>query len=174
MFKRIFTATAAILAMGTVLGASSPAEAKRIEDIAYAGGDKIIHYKDANRVAQGKTRICLSNRTGQEKMMKWIRVLPQGRVNHIITRHARGLSAAEVAAAVGEMEALKTHPRDEAVNRFLIRRTERIYEELPLLKRDELGDLVHGFEEALEVGEPDPTGSKSDVTGFRGQRPVHR
>lgn len=76
------------------------------------------------------------------------------KVNHIITRHARGLSDAEVAEAVREMEALKTHPREEAANRFLIRRTERLYEELPLFARDELSLLIHGFEEALELGDP--------------------
>lgn len=82
-------------------------------------------------------------------------VATKKKVSHIIKRHARGLSEAQIAAAVREMEALKTHPREETANRFIMRRAERVYEELPLFQRDELSMLLHGFEEALELGEKD-------------------
>lgn len=73
----------------------------------------------------------------------------------VITRHARGLSPKQIASAVAAMQAIKTHPREETVNRFLLRRAERIYGELSLEARMILGQLLDGFEEALELGEPE-------------------
>jgi len=73
------------------------------------------------------------------------------KVTHVITRHARGLSEAQVARAVAELQALKTHPREETVNRFLIRRAERVYQELSLPLRRILEQLLTGFEQALEL-----------------------
>jgi molecular chaperone HscC len=70
-------------------------------------------------------------------------------VSHVVTRHARGLSAKQIAEAVRQMEKLKTHPREEAVNRLLLRRAERLYQELPLDGRVVLGQLLDGFEDAL-------------------------
>jgi len=77
------------------------------------------------------------------------------KVTHVIARHARGMSEAQIALAVAQMQALKTHPREETVNRFLMRRAERIYQELPLLERRFLEQLISGFEEALELREPE-------------------
>jgi molecular chaperone HscC len=77
----------------------------------------------------------------------------RARVTHVVTRHARGLSKDQVARAVKEMEKLKTHPREETANRFLIRRAERLYQELPLEGREALGLLLDGFEAALESQE---------------------
>lgn len=71
------------------------------------------------------------------------------KISHVITRHARGMNADQVARAVRDMEKLKTHPREESVNRLLLRRAERVYRELPLALRDELGRLLDGFEAAL-------------------------
>ncbi len=70
-------------------------------------------------------------------------------VSHVVTRHARGLSAKQIAEAVRQMEKLKTHPREEAVNRLMLRRAERLYQELPLEGRVILGQLLDGFEDAL-------------------------
>ncbi|MDB5347790.1 MAG: molecular chaperone HscC [Schlesneria sp.] len=81
-------------------------------------------------------------------------VATKKRITHVITRHAKGLSASEVTQAVAEMAALKTHPRDEAVNRFLIRRAERLYQELPLTERRILDNMIVGLEEALELRDP--------------------
>jgi molecular chaperone HscC len=73
----------------------------------------------------------------------------------IITKHVRGLSEDQIAQAVAQMEALKTHPREETVHRFLIKRAERVYRELPLIERELLAELVDGFESALEMQEPE-------------------
>jgi molecular chaperone HscC len=72
-------------------------------------------------------------------------------VSHVVTRHARGLSAKQIAEAVSQMEKLKTHPREEAVNRLLLRRAERLYQELSLEGRVVLGQLLDGFEAALAM-----------------------
>jgi molecular chaperone HscC len=77
------------------------------------------------------------------------------KVTRVITQHARGLSPAQIAQAVRDMEKLKTHPREEAANRFLVRRAERVYQELPLAERETLEDLLMGFEQALEMQEPE-------------------
>jgi molecular chaperone HscC len=93
-------------------------------------------------------------------------VATQKKVTHVITRHARGLSTAEVNRAVAEMAALKTHPRDESVNRFLVRRAERLYQELPLAERRFLDSLLTGLEEALELR--DPSAIESNRTALEG------
>ena len=77
------------------------------------------------------------------------------KVSHLITRYARGLSERQIQEAVESMQALKTHPREDTVNRFLMRRAERVYQELPLLERQMLSDMLDGFEEALNAGETD-------------------
>ena len=72
-------------------------------------------------------------------------------VSHVVTRHARGLSAKQIAEAVRQMEKFKTHPREEAVNRLLLRRAERLYQELSLDGRVVLGQLLDGFESSLSM-----------------------
>ncbi len=67
----------------------------------------------------------------------------------VITTHARHLSDSDLKAAVANMASLKIHPRDEAVNQFVLRRAERLYKELPLDLRDRLDGLLSGFEGAL-------------------------
>jgi molecular chaperone HscC len=81
----------------------------------------------------------------------------QKRTSIVITKHVRGLSEDQVAQAVAEMQELKTHPREETVNRFLLKRAERVYRELPLMERERLSDLMDGFEAALEMHEPEET-----------------
>ncbi len=76
-------------------------------------------------------------------------------VSHVVTRHAHGLSAGQIAEAVKQMEKLKTHPREEAVNRLLLRRAERLYQELSLEGRVILGQLLDGFEAALAMQNAD-------------------
>jgi len=73
------------------------------------------------------------------------------RVTHVVTRYARGLNQEQVRRAVQEMEKLKTHPREETANRFQLRRAERIYQELSLEARQVLGQLLDGFEAALNM-----------------------
>jgi molecular chaperone HscC len=78
-------------------------------------------------------------------------VATRKKVSHVITRHTRGLSPQQVQRALKDMEKLKTHPREEAVNRFLIKRAERAYQELSREGRELLGQLVDGFEAALNL-----------------------
>ncbi len=97
-------------------------------------------------------------------------VASKQRITHIIAKHARGLSQADIARAVREMAALKVHPRDDAVNRYTIRRAERLYQELPLAERRLLDSLLSGFEEALELREPAAIESNREVLeGFLNQ-----
>ena len=53
------------------------------------------------------------------------------------------------------MEALKTRPREEAANRYLLRRAERLFGEIGADQRTILGELLDGFEAALEIGDPE-------------------
>jgi molecular chaperone HscC len=78
-------------------------------------------------------------------------VATKKKVNHVVTRHAHGLTQEQVQRALKEMEKLKTHPREEAVNRFLIKRAERAYQELSHEGREMLGQLLDGFEGALNL-----------------------
>jgi molecular chaperone HscC len=77
------------------------------------------------------------------------------KVTHVITRHARGLSADQIAQAIKQMQSLKMQPREESVHRALIKRAERVYEELPLGAQQYLGQLLDGLEQALELQEKD-------------------
>ncbi len=82
----------------------------------------------------------------------------QKKVSHLITKHARGLSKDQIARAVEEMQSIKRSPREETANRYLLRRAERIYQELPLEEQNELGQLLDGFEAALEIGDKEVIG----------------
>jgi len=81
-------------------------------------------------------------------------VSTQKKCSLIITRHSKGLSEDEIERAVTTMSKFKTHPREHSKNRFLIKRAERIYRELPIHDRDSLSELLDGFEEALDHQEP--------------------
>jgi molecular chaperone HscC len=80
-------------------------------------------------------------------------VATRQKFTHVVTKHARGLTPEQIQRAVQEMARLKTHPREETNNRFLLKRAERVYQELPLEGRSRLGMLMDGFEEALEAGD---------------------
>jgi len=79
----------------------------------------------------------------------------QQKVTHVVTRHARGLTAEQIGQAVKDMTKLKTHPRSEAANRFLLRRAERLYMELPVEEREVLSHLLDGFEGSLDLQQPE-------------------
>jgi molecular chaperone HscC len=83
-------------------------------------------------------------------------VATKRKVSTVITRHARGgLTAQQIRDAVRDMAALKTHPREDAVNRYLLRRAERLYQELGTDERDRLSHLLDGFEAALGMQNAD-------------------
>ena len=67
----------------------------------------------------------------------------------VIAKPAKGLSERDIASVVEKLQQLKTHPREEAKNRFLLKRAERVYRELPLFAREVLSELLDGFEGAL-------------------------
>jgi molecular chaperone HscC len=77
------------------------------------------------------------------------------RTTHVVTRYARGLSAGQIAEAVRAMAKLKAHPREETVNRTLLRRAERAIKELQQFQREMLNHLLDGFEEALALRDPE-------------------
>ncbi|MBN9523616.1 Hsp70 family protein [bacterium] len=81
-------------------------------------------------------------------------VATKQKVTHVITKHAQGLNEQQVRAAVRAMETLKSHPREDAENRFLLARAERVFKELPADLRRLLSELLDGFEAALESQEP--------------------
>lgn len=70
--------------------------------------------------------------------------------NLVITRHAKNLSKKELKKALQEMQALKIHPREDSRNRFVLKRAERVYQELPTMLRDELSNAIDLFENALD------------------------
>ncbi|CAN5546818.1 hypothetical protein BH11PLA2_BH11PLA2_25440 [soil metagenome] len=76
-------------------------------------------------------------------------------VSHVITKHAKGLSEANIRKAVRDMEQLKTHPRDEAANHYALTRAERVFKELPAELRHVLNTLIDGFEAGLESRDPE-------------------
>jgi molecular chaperone HscC len=78
--------------------------------------------------------------------------------SHVITRFAKGLKPEQVQTALEAMKKLKVHPREDSVNSFLLRRAERLYQELPRTERDFLGQLLDSFEEALESRDPEEIG----------------
>ena len=82
-------------------------------------------------------------------------VATKRKITHVIARHAKGLSEEQIRRAVRDMEKLKTHPREESVNRFLFARAERVFKELPADLRRSLSDLLDGFESSLESREPE-------------------
>ena len=71
--------------------------------------------------------------------------------SHVVTRHAGDLTDEQIAAAVKRMEELKVHPREDAENRTLLRRSERLFAELPMEERQQLDSILSGFEDALEL-----------------------
>ena len=77
------------------------------------------------------------------------------KVAHVVEKHARGLSAAEIRRAVGAMQGLKVDPRDKAENRVLLQRAERLFGEVPAEARRMLDDLLDGFEQALVGADPE-------------------
>ena len=76
-------------------------------------------------------------------------------VTHIVTKHARSMTQAQIAEAVAKMADLKRQPREEAVNRYLLKRAERIYRELSIDERYLLDEMISGFEQILETGTPE-------------------
>ena len=76
------------------------------------------------------------------------------RASCVITRHAQNLTDAQLKEAVTKLQELKADPREDQGNRHLIKRAERIYQELSGDPRRLLETLLGGFEEALAMQDP--------------------
>jgi molecular chaperone HscC len=82
-------------------------------------------------------------------------VVTRQKVTHVVSRHAKGMSAAQISQAVRNMAKLKEEPREERGNRLLLRRAERLFQELPAVLRENLSLLLDGFEGALSMRDAD-------------------
>jgi len=91
-------------------------------------------------------------------------VATKKKANLVITNYVKGMSHAEIQKAVAQMEGLKKHPRDETVNRFLLRRSERLYRELSIDARTILGEMLDAFEYLLNK-----QSSEEELAGMREQ-----
>jgi molecular chaperone HscC len=76
------------------------------------------------------------------------------RASCVITRHAQNLTDVQLKEAVAKLQELKADPREDQGNRHLIKRAERIYQELSGDPRRLLETLLGGFEEALAMQDP--------------------
>ena len=81
-------------------------------------------------------------------------VQTKSKVNMVLAKHASHLDAHEIERAVAAMQKLKIHPRETTANRFLLKRAERVFQELPSMLRDQLGHLLDYFEHAMDSQEP--------------------
>ena len=72
----------------------------------------------------------------------------------VITKHAGHLSKKELQSALTAIERLKIHPREKNANRFMIKRAERLFQELPTMLRDQLDMYLDVFESALDSQDP--------------------
>lgn len=81
----------------------------------------------------------------------------------VITKNTSQISQKELARALAAMEKLKIHPRETGANRFVLKRAQRLYQELPSFLRDQLGMYLDVFEMALDSQNP------AEIESVRGQ-----
>ena len=93
---------------------------------------------DLNGLLEVETTV---NKTGEKK-------------NLVISNNVTNLSKEEVAKALAAMESLKVHPRSKTKNHFILKRSERLFQELPVVLRNELSMHMDLFEAALETQDP--------------------
>lgn len=72
----------------------------------------------------------------------------------VITRHAQNLTPEELRKAIERLQELKADPREDQVNRHLLKWADRVYRELTGDTRRYLEMLITGFEEVLELQDP--------------------
>lgn len=73
----------------------------------------------------------------------------------VIEGNAGALTADQIAERLKALEALKTHPRDQAENQVLLARAKRLYEERLGHVRDLIGDALESFVAALNTQDDD-------------------
>lgn len=67
----------------------------------------------------------------------------------ILMNRANAMSEREIAERFRQLKDIKVHPRDQAENRLLLARGERLYEEALGSEREEIGALIDQFEQVL-------------------------
>ena len=106
------------------------------------------------RVFQGESRRVEENLFLAEFELKGIPRGPAGqRITIRFTYDLNGTDA-QLKEAVAKLQELKADPREDQGNRHLIKRAERIYQELSGDPRLLLETLLGGFEEALAMQDP--------------------
>jgi molecular chaperone HscC len=79
-----------------------------------------------------------------------VTVVATGHVKQRVIENGEAhMSPAEIAQRLAELSALKIHSRDTLENRTLTARAERLYEQLPGDRRDQIGQFILRFEQVL-------------------------
>jgi len=128
-------------------------ESRRVEDNLYLGEFQVtgIPRGPAGQEVDVRFTYDLNGVLEVEAMV----IETKRQTTHVITKYAHGMTPKQVRAAVAAMAKLKTHPREESANRFILKRAERVFAELPREARDLLGRLLDGFEAALNLHDAD-------------------
>ena len=82
-------------------------------------------------------------------------VKTQKKANLVIQSRKGQLSDSELQKALANMKGIKVHPRDEAKNRFVLRKAERAFKELDQYSKNELSFALDAFENAIESQDRD-------------------
>jgi molecular chaperone HscC len=77
------------------------------------------------------------------------------KVAKVINNKHNPMSSHEIKQALIAMQSLKVNYREDQANQYLLKRAERIYQEIPLDMRNQLEHLLVAFERALETTELD-------------------
>lgn len=95
-----------------------------------------------------------------------VTVVATGKVEQLVIESGEAhMSPADIAQRLAALSALKILPRDTLENRTLLARAERLYEQLLGDMRDQLGQAILRFEQAL--GTQDPRVIARDAAAFR-------
>ena len=80
-----------------------------------------------------------------------IKVLADGSMRRLVINHGgRTMSDREIEASLTKLANIKVHPREDAPNRALIARAERIYEQCLGDDRNQVADALRAFEVVLD------------------------
>jgi molecular chaperone HscC len=81
----------------------------------------------------------------------------------VISSHAPHLDETAIAAAVQSMQALKFHPREDEVNVHLLKKADRIYQEVSPDRRSHLAQQIEIFEAALATQDPERVAEAREI-----------
>jgi len=72
------------------------------------------------------------------------------KLNKVFEQRPGTMTEKEVKAAIQSLQPLKIHPRDTLPNRTRLERANRLYENLNAAEREDLSQIIYGFESALD------------------------